>query len=44
MFEPQNFITNLSYMGTGMLAILIVMGVIIVATVILNKVFSSKKK
>ena len=44
MFEPQNFIANLSYMGTGMLAILIVMGVIILATVILNKVFSDKKK
>ncbi len=43
MFNPQNFITNLSYMGTGMLAILIVMGVIILATVILNKVFSDKK-
>ncbi len=43
MFEPNNFITNLSYMGTGMLAILIVMGVIIIATVALNKIFSSKK-
>ena len=43
MFEPNNFITNLSYMGTGMLAILIVMGVIILATVALNKIFSSKK-
>ena len=43
MFQPNNFFTNLSYMGTGMLAILIVMGVIIVATVLLNKIFSSKK-
>ncbi len=43
MFQPQNFINNLSYMGTGMLAILIVMGVIILATVLLNKIFSSKK-
>ena len=43
MFEPQNFIENLSYMGKGMLAILIVMGVIILATVVLNKVFSGKK-
>ena len=43
MFEPQNFIDNLSYMGKGMLAILIVMGVIILATVVLNKVFSGKK-
>lgn len=43
MFNPQNFITNLSYMGTGMLAILIVMAVIIAVTAILNKVFSGKK-
>lgn len=43
MFVPQNFITNLSYMGTGMLAIIIVMGVIILATMLLNKIFSSKK-
>lgn len=43
MFEPNNFIANLSYMGTGMLAILIVMGVIIVATIFLNKIFSGKK-
>lgn len=43
MFVPQNFITNLSYMGTGMLAIIIVMGVIILATMLLNKIFSGKK-
>ncbi len=43
MFVPQNFIANLSYMGTGMLAIIIVMGVIILATMLLNKIFSGKK-
>lgn len=43
MFVPQNFIANLSYMGTGMLAIIIVMGVIILATMLLNKIFSNKK-
>ncbi len=39
----MNFISNLYYMGVGMLAIIIVMGVIILATTILNKVTASKK-
>ena len=43
MFEPMNFIKNLSYMGKGMLGILIVMGAIILVTVVLNKIFSDKK-
>ncbi len=43
MFEPMNFVKNLSYMGKGMLGILIVMGAIILTTVILNKVFSNKE-
>ena len=38
----QNFITNLPYMGKGMLGILIVMGVIILLTILLNKVFKSE--
>ncbi len=43
MFEPMNFVKNLSYMGKGMLGILIVMGAIILVTVVLNKLFSDKK-
>lgn len=43
MFEPMNFIYNLKYMGTGMLCILIVIGVLIVITMLLNKVTSRKK-
>ena len=43
MFEPMNFVENLSYMGKGMLGILIVMGAIILVTVVLNKFFSDKK-
>lgn len=39
MFEPMNFVSNLYYMGVGMLCILIVMGVLIAATVILNRIF-----
>ncbi len=42
MFEPMNFIKNLTYMGKGMLGILIVMGAIILVTAILNKVFANK--
>ena len=39
----NNFIENLPYMGKGMLGILIVMGVIILTTILLNKVFKSDK-
>lgn len=37
----NNFLSNLQYMGKGMLGILIVMGVIILVTILLNKVFKS---
>lgn len=40
---PMNFIYNLKYMGVGMLGILIVIGVIIILTMLLNKFTSSKK-
>lgn len=40
--NPMNFIYNLKYMGVGMLGILIVIGVIILVTMILNKVTSKK--
>ena len=43
IFNPMNFVSNLYYMGVGMLTIIIVMGVIILATMLLNKVTSSKK-
>lgn len=42
VFEPTNFITNLSYMGLGMLGIFIVIGLIMVVTFVLNKIFSKK--
>lgn len=41
-FNPLNFITNLKYMGTGMLSILIVIGVIMLVTNILNKTTKDK--
>lgn len=40
--DIMNFVENLKYMGTGMLGIIIVMGVIILITMILNKVTSKK--
>ncbi len=43
MFEPMNFVTNLQYLGKGMLGIMVVMGIIILVTVVLNKVTSNKK-
>ena len=41
-FEPMNFVRNLSYMGLGMLGIFIVMAVIIIVTVVLDKLTSKK--
>lgn len=42
-FNPMNFIANLKYMGLGMLAIIVVIGVIIGVTMALN-VLTKKKK
>lgn len=42
-FNPMAFVANLYYMGVGMASILIVMGVLIIITTLLNKYFSKKK-
>ena len=42
MFEPMNFITSLPYMGKGMLSILVVIGIIILITMLLNKIPSKE--
>ena len=39
-FEPMNFIFNLKYMIIGMICIIIVMGVLILITTLLNKLAS----
>lgn len=39
-FNPGAFIDNLYYMGVGMLGIMIVMGVLILITTLLNSVAS----
>ena len=41
-FNPMNFVTNLSYMGIGMLIIIAVIGIIIGATILLNKISGGK--
>ena len=42
MFEPTNFVSNLKYMGIGMLGIFVVIGLIMIVTFVLNKIFSKK--
>lgn len=42
-FNAMNFVYNLKYMLSGMIAIFIVIGVIIIATLLLNKLFTAKK-
>ncbi len=41
-FEPMNFISNLKYMLSGMIAIFIVIGIIALATILINKIFTKK--
>lgn len=42
VFKPENFANMLGYMGKGMLVIFVIIGVIIFATVAINKMFSKK--
>ena len=42
-FKPELFLDKLSNMGIGMLLIFILIGVIILTTALINKIFSSKK-
>ena len=41
-FNPENFVSMLEYMGKGMLVIFVIIGVIILATLGINKLFSGK--
>lgn len=42
-FNAFNFIANLDYLLVGMISIFLVIGIIMIVTVILNKIFSGKK-
>ena len=39
-FNPMAFLENLKYMGIGMLVIFVVIGIIILATKVINYLFS----
>ena len=39
-FNPMAFVDNLEYMGVGMLVIFVVIGIIILATKLVNRLFS----
>lgn len=41
-FHPLNFIEGLRYLVSGWLGIFIVIGIIILATVVLNRIFINK--
>ena len=43
-FNPMNFITNLRYLAVGMVSIFILIGVIVLVTVLLNKIFTKSDK
>ena len=42
IFEPMNFVTNLKWMGIGMLGVFMIVGIIMVATYILGSVSNKK--
>lgn len=42
-FNPMNFIYNLKYMAVGMISIFAVIGVIILVTLLISKLFSKKQ-
>lgn len=42
-FHPESFVDSLQYLIVGMISIFLVIGVIIIITVLLNKIFSGKK-
>ena len=42
--SPSSFVENLKYMGIGMLAIFVVIGVIVGITYLLNVLFKDKTK
>ncbi len=43
MFEPMNFISNLSYMAEGMISIFVVIGIIVILTNVINLMGRKKK-
>ncbi len=44
MIQVSNFVANLKYMGIGMLGIFVVIGLIILITYLLQRVFRQENK
>ncbi len=42
-FNPMAFVNNLRYMGLGMLGVFVVIGLIVLITMLLNKITSKTK-
>lgn len=42
-WHPKEALKMLSYMGKGMIVIFVIIAIIIIATALINKVFSKKK-
>ena len=42
-FNPMNFVSNLKYMGIGLLGVFIIIGIIIAATYLTTKLTAPKK-
>ena len=42
IFEPGKFIEMLPYMGLGMLTIFVIIGILILTTMVINKICSKK--
>ena len=43
VFDPAQFVKMFPYMGKGMLVIFVLIGVIILVTMLINKIFSGKQ-
>ena len=43
MFEPIQFVNNLKYMGNGMLGVFMIVGIIIAATYVIDKLTAGNK-
>ena len=42
IFEPMNFVSNLKWMGVGMLGVFMIVGIIMIATYIIGSVSNKK--
>ena len=43
-FDPSGFVKMLPHMGVGMFVIFVLIGVIIMVTILINEIFSGRKK